>query len=312
MGIPTVYRWDDLEAPVGAGTGESVNRILTACLVDGYGDKPGAGWTREFASEDNLKVAYRNDSIEGTGMFLKVDSTYANPLNSDSQVTGYESMSGVDDGTGVFLYLAYSYIKTSNQSESTQARPWVLIADNRFFYFISWSEEEGTVIGNKSYRAKMLAFGDIVSQYDPDPYGCFLSASASGQPGGYLAYMRPPSIVGGTEVFARTSDGLRLNVESNIVNGGGPCATTMGGEGSLYDRENPNAYPLYVSKPYLDDGESYTVRGWMPGLHYPCHVSPFNNFEVVEVMGKKFLALNVYRYTSPASILIEIEADWRA
>ena len=44
---PIVYSWDDVGSPGRNLTGNKQNRIkqiLKACLVDGYGDKPAAGW----------------------------------------------------------------------------------------------------------------------------------------------------------------------------------------------------------------------------------------------------------------------------
>ena len=45
MGAPTVYYYDDPGAPVISNGQDGFYQILRACLIDGYGSKPAAGWS---------------------------------------------------------------------------------------------------------------------------------------------------------------------------------------------------------------------------------------------------------------------------
>lgn len=60
MSTPRFYSWDDDGSPGRALTGNLQNRlkqILVACLVNGYGSKPGAGWTLEHEHENGFTLS---------------------------------------------------------------------------------------------------------------------------------------------------------------------------------------------------------------------------------------------------------------
>lgn len=56
MGV-TVYRFDDAGAPTLSAAAGALISVLDACLVNGYGAKPAAGWTKAFS--DTNQAAYR-------------------------------------------------------------------------------------------------------------------------------------------------------------------------------------------------------------------------------------------------------------
>lgn len=60
MTEPRFYSWDDDGSPGRALTGNNQNRlkqILVACLVNGYGSKPGAGWTLEHEHANGFTLS---------------------------------------------------------------------------------------------------------------------------------------------------------------------------------------------------------------------------------------------------------------
>lgn len=60
MTAPRFYSWDDDGSPGRALTGNLQNRlkqILVACLVNGYGSKPGAGWTLEHEHANGFTLS---------------------------------------------------------------------------------------------------------------------------------------------------------------------------------------------------------------------------------------------------------------
>ena len=56
-----VYSSTDASAPVLTGQVGSLIAVLDACLVNGYGTKTAAGWTKPFADASNTAV-YRSGS----------------------------------------------------------------------------------------------------------------------------------------------------------------------------------------------------------------------------------------------------------
>ena len=122
----TVYRSDDVGAPVLNGYAGSLINVLDACLVNGYGDKPPVGWAKVFS--DVNKAVYRPPA--GNRFYLRlVDSaSYA------GQLFGYREMTSVDLGTGAFpasAQLANGVYLYRSNGYSLDARAWLLLATDR-------------------------------------------------------------------------------------------------------------------------------------------------------------------------------------
>ena len=65
-----VYRWDDPSAPVlSSPSAGSLIGVLDACLVNGYGSKAAAGWTKAFSG--TKLAAYRQGG--GSMCYLRID-----------------------------------------------------------------------------------------------------------------------------------------------------------------------------------------------------------------------------------------------
>ncbi|MGE3907973.1 MAG: hypothetical protein AB7K36_01385, partial [Chloroflexota bacterium] len=58
MTTTRIYRSTDSGAPVLTGQAGSLLNLLDKCLVDGYGSKAAAGWSRPYTGTN--KTAYRN------------------------------------------------------------------------------------------------------------------------------------------------------------------------------------------------------------------------------------------------------------
>lgn len=96
--------------------------LLDACLVNGYGSKAGAGWTKEFS--DGTNVVYRN------GATAKARSYFRFTSSPDYRIYGYDTMTGPSTGTGIFPSTVYSgtvYIPGS----LTDLVSWSVVADSR-------------------------------------------------------------------------------------------------------------------------------------------------------------------------------------
>lgn len=93
MSTPRFYSWDDDGSPGRALTGNLQNRlkqILVACLVNGYGSKPGAGWTLEHE--------------HANGFTLSNGDAYVNFVSNLPASAPYPAMSPVD----IHVYMSES------------------------------------------------------------------------------------------------------------------------------------------------------------------------------------------------------------
>lgn len=171
MAIPVLYRSDDASAPVINGTAGVLLAALDAILVNGYGAKPAAGWTKAWSGTNT--AAYRQGS--GNEYYLRVDDT-------DSQmgrVVGYKTMSDVDTGTEPFPTAVQMsgglYLRKSTTADST-ARPWLCVATDQTFYLIVLSSAASFSAYNGSGSVH-LGYGQFASVTAGDANNGFLIAS---------------------------------------------------------------------------------------------------------------------------------------
>jgi hypothetical protein len=109
--------------------------LLDAVLVNGYGSKAAAGWTKTYTGT-NIAVYRASTSGTGaTGMYLRVDDTNA----TYALIKAYKTMSDINTGTDVipsgtpaYTNVDIYWIKSSTANST--ARLWSIIADTRTFY----------------------------------------------------------------------------------------------------------------------------------------------------------------------------------
>lgn len=206
----TQYINSDTSAPTLSGTVGSMIALLDAVLVNGYGSKPAAGWTKVF-SGTNLAV-YRNSTTSpSTGMYLRVDDTNT----TYSVVKAYKTMSDINTGTDVIPNGNPAYTNTDvywikSSTASAVGRLWHIVADNRTFYLNT--SPNGTLPATPTNQFVGGA-GDFESYVPGNAYNYFISgtynavATNSGQ-----QIMGPPSTYG-TTVIGRSQD-LAANKQS--------------------------------------------------------------------------------------------------
>ena len=152
--MPTVYRSTDADAPVLTGLVGSLITVLDACLVNGYTDRPAAGWTKAFSGTN--KAAYRNDHTAGASgaYFLVEDDAPGSTSGGDSRLRAYGTMSAIDAGTDD---TDPEWFRKG--AASGDARPWVLAADGMTFWLYSWDNGDSTG-GDRD--ANMCGAGDYI------------------------------------------------------------------------------------------------------------------------------------------------------
>jgi hypothetical protein len=130
-----------------------------------------AGWGKPF-SGTNLAV-YRSADVTGNRNFLRVNDNYTTDPR-EARLTGYEAMTAVSAGTGLFPTVAQvgggAFLAKSTTADAV-ARPWVFFADEKFFYL--------AVRYHPSYGSQTYFFGEPIGFKTPDPYNTVLGASST-------------------------------------------------------------------------------------------------------------------------------------
>jgi hypothetical protein len=127
----TVYRSTDASAPVLTGSVGDLIALLDACLVNGYGSKTAAGWSKPFTATN--KATFRPGS--GVQHYFDVDDSGPGVgVAKEARIRGFETMTAVATGTGPFPTVAQQtnglFIRKSATADAT-ARVWAVIADDR-------------------------------------------------------------------------------------------------------------------------------------------------------------------------------------
>lgn len=324
MTIPTIYRWDDTDAPVLSGEAGSMVNLLTKCLVDGYGDKLPASWSLDFINAELTKASFRNDSVGGTGFFLSVDEVA--PAANFVDFQGYEVMTDVDTGIGPFS-AAVKLCKKSSTVSAT-SRPWLIIATEKFFYLSVWESVTGdeSVVLPPNVHNFVFSFGDFIP-VNVEGFNCVMGYGTGGVSSGYYAPNSTPPVNTTNFLVGSNSFTCPRDVEGSVDSQTDMWFGALGGPinmtyymwtilrrhyGLPYTPDN-----LVLTRPHIGDGGTYGWRGQLPGLHYPCHdATNFENLQQITQDGRTFLFLQLgYLYgghPGDVCLAIEIGVDWDA
>jgi hypothetical protein len=220
------------------------------------------GWAKPF-SGTNL-AAYQSQNLASAKHLLRVDDTSTTLL----RVVGYESMTDINSGLGAFPTAAQfsgGGYWPKRQAASATAVPWILVGDDRFFYFIVCPYGPGG--SSFTFNSTTRGFGDpVVLKPSGDAYATVLNVSAqsgvaSMQDGDFVnptvstTYM-PRSFTGnGTGVSGYTAAYCGSTNASGLVATLGTFPNNIDGA-------------LYLSKKYTALSGDGTPRAELPGLRH--------------------------------------------
>lgn len=308
-----VYRSTDASAPVLQGTVGSLIALLDACLVNGYGAKTAAGWTKAFSGVN--KGAYRQNASgannSASPMYLYVDDAAPGAGGArEARLTGFETMTAITPtGTGQFPTAAQSTIGVGavvvrkSTTADTTARAWTLIANGQTLYLFT---ETGDTVTPYTC-ACMFIFGDIKSYKAADLYAVTIIGRMN-ENSGQAWHEMPACIQGASAVYtlqntmlghfmARHWTGLGGSVKCGKIWEIGRIGNT-GTSGNINGTWNGDSNTLtsgaigpgrfsstnMVPYPHGPDGamlvspiyinHNYGVRGYLPGLWAPLHDRP--------------------------------------
>jgi hypothetical protein len=268
------------------------------------------GWTRSFTGT-NL-AAFRSNEVTGTRLYLRIDDTGT----TTARVRGWESMSDINTGTGLFpteAQLSGGLWINKSDLASTAARTWILVGDGFEFYFFY-----ATNITTYPNVYRQFHFGDPASEMASDPYGCLIygdiasalaapelsqttfqvgTTSAAAQAGHYYARSY-------TQTGASVAGGKFGNYTLGTAN--------IGVGNILYPSQANNG--LYISPIFTVDVS--VIRGQLKGIYQPCHTRPLGNLTFlaanVSPISRRLLSIaTAYSGATPGETHIDIDGPWR-
>lgn len=314
----TVYKSTDTSAPTLTGQAGSLITLLDAVLVNGYGSKSAAGWTKAYSGTN--KAAYRLGA--GTQHYMRVidDGTTSAAY---ARVVGYETMSDVDTGTNPMPSAAQQsgglYLHKSSTADST-ARPWMIVACDRAIYI--FIEHSSTVLGSTPAAAHAgYFFGDVKSYKTGDAYQCgtMLSISSSASSPsiiGAVGFNTTWGALGGHYVSrAYTQTGNAIAVAKMVARTAHGASVL--GQNSQYQYPDPVTGALDLSPALLTEpgtGSTGVTRGQYPGLFEPLHNLPGNVYDTLSgsgaLAGVTFILVNAWSASTAGRGVLQTSGSW--
>jgi hypothetical protein len=283
--------------------------VLDAVLVNGYGAKLAAGWTKPYAGTN--VAMYR----QGTGnqLYMRVDDTSTLSAN----VYGCETSNGINSFTNRFPNAAAStsglFFNKSNAADTT-ARAWMIIATSKALYmWVNINNEAGSALVNSG----LVFFGDIQPTKANDIYHTMIIGHyAAGSTGSQFPFLATSLPVGLSSHFMARSytqvgSSVQVSKHSDYMRG----ASVVGRGNITFPNPIDGSVvlaPIWVHENLLS---SYPIRGVMPGVWNICHTAPFNHGDVFQgtglLVGKTFMAVNMWwNGSTAAQVAIETSNTW--
>ncbi len=270
--------------------------------------KLGAGWTEPYTGTN--KAAFKNGG--GCQMYLRVqDDGPGAGTAKEARIRGYETMSDVDTGTGLFPTVAQfstgPFCRKSASADAT-ARTYILYADACTFYlFVLTGDIAGVYF--------CMGFGEIYSLQPSDAYRNFIagrnaenSALATVECLGFLSTLTSIS----NTWMPRGYTGAGTSVDMG-KHGDGVKGSTAGLVGSVAapNPENGGFYSsvVWVTDPTTSPANNLRgrLRGFRQWLHTLANATDQDTFSgSAELAGKTFIEMKTIPSFTGGSIGVAV------
>lgn len=293
-------------APDGAATGTITIKVA------------GAGWTKPFSAAN--KAVFRSADVQGSRHYFRFDETATNTL---MRVRGYEAMTTVDAGTGLYPTNAQinggGYWAKSVQADATPIA-WELIADSRFVLFRAAA---GLPLGAGYDGGAIRGFGDPVAL---NPAGDAFASCVS------VSFVSDPSsLYGGLEVGGLLANAGVFAARGRVGTGGavlhdtkpytGSPSAASGNDAALGAHPSPVDGKLRMSPRFMYESDG-VPRADVPGVfHVPQSgllTSPIAPRDYIDgagaLAGRTLVALPVCSYAYSGRdgwAFVDITGPWR-
>lgn len=226
----------------------------------------GAGWEKVFSGTN--RAAYRSTGVTGSRFYLRIDGS--NGLYA--RVRGYEAMTDIDTGTGLFpldaqIAAGGGYWHTASASNAT-AIPYLLAADSKMLLQAMCF---GIASNATNIATAVYGFGECAAlNPSGDAFATVLSCSgASFLPAvGGLSGASSDSSSTGAALFARGWQGLGGAVYARPVPEGGSTAVLSGADSTLGVAPGRVDGAICMARMLLKDQASNDLRCVVPGCHF--------------------------------------------
>lgn len=266
----TTYKSSDGSAPaIGGAVAGDLITLFDAVLVNGYGAKSAAGWTKDYTGTN--KAIYKQGT-GSTGQFVRVDDTgalqYSTTIKCSVEASAVDTQTKVHAGVNSAGSALVYFRKPSTVANSGE---WVMYADAKAFWLLTAETPLAGV--DPQFRSYSAAFcGDSISLYQPGTDSWrFMLLGQNNTPGdaGYsqLYNMHTTNIA---------TCGYRAGTPDGWVDGG--LAISMGTlipsfmygafEFPSYTAEGVVMTPLYVFTQQGGWRNGYELIGRLPGVYY--------------------------------------------
>lgn len=314
----TVYQSTDASAPVLTGQVGKLVALLDACLVNGYGSKSAAGWTKAYAGTN---TAIYKQGTGSNGFYYSVNDN-APATAQEARVCGFETASaaptGTGNGTGTGQFPTSAqfangmFVRKSTTADAT-ARAWTLVADATVFYLFIDN-------GDTTNWCSASMFGDFYANGSSDTYSTLIIARG-GENNGSTTYEYFGNIVtnytnavltGHYVPRSWTGVGSAIQVAKGIHSAGGNTNSIFGG--NVTNMAYPNGPDGGLITSPVSIGHSQGIRGYMKGIWAPCHTAPLNHRDTYSgtgnQAGKTFLALTIGPLGQLGQVMVETSNTW--
>lgn len=337
MAIPKFYESTDASAPTLTGENGSLIAVLDAVLVDGYGSKAGAGWSKAYSATN--KAVYQ--SARGRVLHVmddgsRIDSRFAR-ISGAASATGPELSDLVDvhpSGSNIASW-AKSFTATS------AARPWKILATaNQVLILVSTRNQGDDPVWTPYFAGYLInSIAGDTGAFIVSGYYSTANAGTSDVSFTALLYFYYNNSVSATS-GAPTGIAVSSDGSSSAINAGylvlppegitGTFASLSGAETSNVEYPSKSQGSLGASPIYVFEIQAVNnLRGQIPGLYRPLQkitinnsttpASPFTPFTMDIGFGERtyrwfptttYFGTQTLAATINGGLLLDINSDW--
>lgn len=266
------------------------------------------GWQKVYSGTN--KAVYRSQDITSNRMYLRLDDSGT----SAGLVRGYEAMTDVDTGVGIFPTVAQITNSSWFRNYTDGNADWVLVGDSkRFYYYVNYNRTAPNFWS-------LYFFGDIISYKSGDTYNTLITMDNSTTAVGNAEDSRGSSLnfvgradfcyaprnvtgVGASALTYRYTNSILYSSTSGRLSG-------SSSHSAVFPNTADNSILLH--RLYAINDSPYSLRGVFPGF-YPCEQNVLSSFVnkqltdgIIGLPGRKLLA---FRSTVACSF-IDITGPW--
>jgi hypothetical protein len=228
----------------------------------------------DIAFTGTNKRAYRSADATGNRFYLRADDSNTAGSGGAAKevlIRGYETMTSIDTGTGLFPGLLAATVGTfgvcwakSSAADAT-ARPWCIVGDNKTFYIM-------TSPANAAATAQLNGFGHFISYKAGDGFNTFVVGCSqygtTSITGGTLSYCSPMVSAWNANsglFFPRGSSQIGSSpLVCYLIGTGGPAVGILNPCPNSADN---SLWMMPVLTAEASTSTNFTIRGRLPGLY---------------------------------------------